>query len=123
MNINLNGTITGASAVYAEAVKSYTGSSFSSSWLTDASNYYNANTAVARLEGSAPAIASIFHFLPGIEVDTSGDFTLGQSVDLTKYRYGGEPGVLTIRAAGNLNINANLVDHPTSESRLSPSET
>jgi filamentous hemagglutinin family protein len=121
VNINLNGTITGASAVYAEAVKSYTGSSFSSSWLTDASNYYNANTAIARLEDSAPAIASIFHFLPGIEVDTSGDFTLGQSVDLTSYRYGGEPGVLTIRAAGNLNINANLVDHPTSRTSLTPS--
>ena len=121
VNINLNGTITGASAVYAEAVKTYTGSSFSSSWLTDASNYYNANTAVVRLEDSAPAIASIFHFLPGIEVDTSGDFTLGQSVDLTSYRYGGEPGVLTIRAAGNLNINANLVDHPTSRTSLTPS--
>ncbi|MGD0277879.1 MAG: filamentous hemagglutinin family protein [Smithella sp.] len=121
VNINLNGTITGASAVYAEAVRTYTGSSFSSSWLTDASNYYNNNTAVARLEGSAPAIASIFYFLPGIEVDTSGNFTLGQSVDLTNYRYGDEPGVLTIRAAGNLNINANLVDHPTDMYSLSPS--
>ena len=119
VNINLNGTITGASAVYAEAVESYTGSSFSSSWLTDALNYYNTNTAVARLEGSTSDIASIFHFLPGIEVDTSGDFTLGQSVDLTSYRYGGEPGVLTIRAAGNLNINNNLVDHPTGISQLS----
>ena len=34
-------------------------------------------------------------------------------------RYGGEPGVLTLRAAGNLNINNNLVDHPTGINQLS----
>jgi filamentous hemagglutinin family protein len=132
VKINLNGTISGASAVYAEAVKSYTASSYSSSWLTEAANYYSANTAVARLENTAPAGAATFHLLPGIEWISAGDITVSTAIDLTSNRYrtqhdidigkAAEPGVLTIRAAGNLNINNNIVDHPTSRTSLTPSE-
>jgi filamentous hemagglutinin family protein len=130
VNINLNGTVSGASAVYAEAVKSYTGSSFSQSWLDEAANYYNANMAVARLEGSAPAGAATFHLLPGIEWTSTGDITVSSLIDLsplsstyTNTRFGAasEPGVLTIRTAGNLNIDNNIVDYPTSYRTLYPS--
>jgi len=133
VNINLNGGITGASAVYAEAVKSYTytGSSFNSSWLTEAANYYNANTAVNRLENSASAGAATFHLLPGIEWTSTGNITISSLIDLsptTNTRYQSahdeslgkakEPGVLTIRAPGDLTINQNIVDHPTDLSSL-----
>ena len=56
-----------------------------------------------------------FKFVPGLEIDTSGNLTLNSDWDLTSWRYGAQqvPGVLTLRAAGNLDINANLLDHPT----------
>jgi filamentous hemagglutinin family protein len=137
VNINLNGVISGASAVYVEAVKSYTGSSFSQSWLDDAANYYNNNTAVSRLAGAAPAGSNTFHLLPGIEWTSTGDITVSSLINLsptvanTRYQTQhdkdigktAEPGVLTIRAAGNLNINNNIVDHPTSATKLTPSDT
>jgi filamentous hemagglutinin family protein len=135
VQINLNGDITGASAVYAEAVETYTGSAFNSSWLTDATSYYNNNTAVSRLEGSAPAGAATFHLLPGIEWINSGDINIGSLINLspnvanTRYQTqhdidigkAAEPGVLTIRTAGDLNINNNLVDRPTTSRSITPS--
>ena len=56
-----------------------------------------------------------FNFLPGIEARSNSDMTLMTDIDLTSYRYGsaGEPGILTLLAAGNLNINNYLVDSPT----------
>ena len=52
---------------------------------------------------------------PGAEVVAGGNLTLNSDLDLTSLRYGSNqvPGVLTLRAAGNLNINGNLIDHPT----------
>ncbi|MBI5237025.1 MAG: filamentous hemagglutinin family protein [Deltaproteobacteria bacterium] len=141
VKINLNGAIAGAVAVYAEAVKaySYTTPTLSANtqyttWLNEAASYYDANTqyttwlgegpshygantAVNRLKGAAPAGTSTFHLLPGIEVVNSGDINMdvASGWDLTNTRYGSanEPGVLTLRAGGNLNINKNLADHPT----------
>ncbi|HUN55821.1 MAG TPA: filamentous hemagglutinin family protein [Smithella sp.] len=132
VQINLNGGITGASDVYAEAFKIYDYASTSKSqWISEAQSYYAGNTAVGRLEGSAPAGAATFHLLPGIELTSTGDITISGMIDLTGYRFqtqhdidigkAPEAGVLTLRAAGDLNINANLVDHPTSEASLSPS--
>lgn len=57
-----------------------------------------------------PATESFLHLLPGVEIQSSGELTLAESVDLAGWRAGGEPGVLTLRAAGKLLINADLSD-------------
>lgn len=53
---------------------------------------------------------SRFHVQTGIEIRTDGDFTLGTDWNLGNLRSGGEPIALTVRAKGNVNINANLSD-------------
>jgi hypothetical protein len=90
----------------------------------------NASTIITSLLPASwvSTISPIFHFRPGIDVQSSGDLTLSSSIKLgtnapastlnLSNRYNGEPGVLTLQAAGNLNINANLVDHPTSTGTL-----
>jgi filamentous hemagglutinin family protein len=63
--------------------------------------------------------AGIFHLQPGAVIEQTtgdGDITLASGWNLTSWRYGSsntEPGTLSLRAAGNLNINANIVDDPT----------
>ncbi|HET6516149.1 MAG TPA: filamentous hemagglutinin family protein [Thermodesulfovibrionales bacterium] len=124
--MNLDGTIAGASAVYAEAFKLYDydgdlaiGDKTIQTWMADTQNFMGkANT--SRLLANQAGLSDSFHLLPGIEVRSSGDISLNTAWDLSSmtknkydWRYGGEPGVLTLRAAGNLNINENLVDHPT----------
>ena len=53
---------------------------------------------------------SNLHLTPGVELDSSGDITLATNLDLSTWRFndgnGGvtEPGILTFRAAGNLNF-------------------
>ena len=51
-----------------------------------------------------------FRLLSGVEMRASGDLTLAQDWNLKDSRAGGEAGVLTLRAAGDLKINANLSD-------------
>lgn len=119
IKVKINGTVSGASDVYAEAVKAYS-ETYSvealSNWLKEAEFYYNANTAIDRLNGSTGGAS--FHLLPGIEVVNSGDINIDADLDLTNYRFGADAGVLTLRAGGNLNVKANIVDHPTSYTQL-----
>ena len=70
----------------------------------------NASTIENRIFGSQPANV---HLRPGEEIDNSvGNFELQTTWDLSTLRAGHEPGLLTIRAAGNLNIDfgASLTD-------------
>ncbi len=46
---------------------------------------------------------------PGVEVTTTGTLVIGDT-DLHTYRYGGQPGVLRLRAAGDLVFNGSLTD-------------
>jgi hypothetical protein len=85
--------------------------------------------------------SSQFHFLPGVEIrganldlspgiktttidngitKTESKILTATPWDLTNKRYGTskEPGIITLRASGNLNINENLVDHPTALTSL-----
>ena len=48
--------------------------------------------------------------LSGVEIRSSGDITLGADWNMVNSAAGGETGVLTLRAGGNLNINNNLSD-------------
>jgi hypothetical protein len=47
---------------------------------------------------------------PGIEVRAPDDLALTTPLDLLTQRYGGQAGVLTLRAGGNLTIGASLSD-------------
>lgn len=51
-----------------------------------------------------------FHVIPGIEVRSAGALTLSERWDLMDWRAGGEAGVLTLRAAGDLRLDASLTD-------------
>jgi filamentous hemagglutinin len=60
-----------------------------------------------------------FSFVPGLEIDSTGNLTLNTPWDFASWRSGGIPfGMLTLRAAGNLLISQNLVDHPTTMTSL-----
>jgi filamentous hemagglutinin family protein len=50
--------------------------------------------------------------VPGIEIDSTGDLTLASAWDLSSWRFGADnvPGVLTLRAAGNLVFQQSLSD-------------
>jgi Filamentous haemagglutinin family outer membrane protein len=67
------------------------------------------------------AYGSAYHLRPGVEIDSAtpnGNLTVSGDLNLANYRYGpnatgngsGEPGVLILRAGGNLNINGSITD-------------
>jgi hypothetical protein len=54
---------------------------------------------------------STFHLRAGTEIQSSSNLTVGSDWNLySESRTGGEPGVLTLRAANNLNINGSISD-------------
>jgi hypothetical protein len=111
--------VTGATAIYAEAVKSYDYSTTSQqAWITDAQNFSGYDQAIATRLGD-PAN---FYLLPGIELYSSGDINWNTAWDAIS-RFGGEPGVLTLRAARNLTISQNLTDHSTTLTGLNASNS
>jgi filamentous hemagglutinin len=78
---------------------------------------YMANAATIKADIGALGSNATFHLVPGVELYSSGDITLLQSpsntntgIDLHTFRYNGEPMVLTLRAADNLNVNGSLSD-------------
>ncbi len=122
-NIRLNGILAGQDSVFAEAFWVYDNvgtinSTVFNKWNSK-NNTFMANAAAIK-ENILPdgSSKSWFHLLPGIEVRNTSDISLGAAWDLTSWRYAGEPGVLTIRAGSNFNINSSLVDHPTPLSSL-----
>lgn len=62
------------------------------------------------LKGKLDTGASSFRLLPGVEARNSGDIKLAADWNLTPLRHGGEAGVLTLRAGGNLDLAASLSD-------------
>ncbi len=104
--------------ITAEAYQPYTASSITtlleSSYTTASTAFMgNASTIAARLVGMTGN--TDFHLIPGIEIDSgsSGNLTLANSWNLYPkdgtYN-GGVAGVLTLRAAGDLNLNSSLSD-------------
>ena len=76
-----------------------------------------------RLSGLTGTYGQLFHFRPGVEIVSAtptGDLTVQGDLDLSRFRYGpgvnpavygsGEPGVLVIRAGGNLNVYGSITD-------------
>lgn len=117
----IGSSLSGASSVVVEAVKVYDGidtltAGGASSGTTlslatiDADNTgfaSHAGSIASRLDRAAnPA----FHVRPGVEIRSVGDLTLAQDWNMGGSRAGGEPGMLTLRAGGNLRLNGNLSD-------------
>ncbi|MFK0378617.1 filamentous haemagglutinin family protein [Pandoraea sp. NPDC090278] len=73
----------------------------------------------SRLAGLA-TYGGAFHLRPGVEISSAGDINTKGDLDLSGYRYGpgvvsgvrgsGEPGVLVLRAGGDLKINGSVTD-------------
>ncbi len=123
LNMSLNGTVTGASDIYADAMRTFaynspslnlstvygsiTGDPYLSAFLANPSN--KAGLFAHLKYGTAQ-----LHLQPSIVVtNKGGDINVDQDLDLSTVLYSGEPGTLTLRAAGNLNINGNLLCTPT----------
>ena len=54
------------------------------------------------------------NFVPGLEIDSTGNLTLNTPWNLSTWRFGANsaPGMLTLRAAGDLLIDQNLLTLP-----------
>lgn len=122
-------TVQGADSVAVNAVASYTpgdgiiDQAYLDTLDVDSSAFIDAagaNAAVdARLAGLS-GYGDAFHLRPGVEIRSDGDLTVNRELDFSGYRYGpvadpalrgsGEPGVVTIRAGGNLTINGSISD-------------
>ncbi len=107
------GDILGASRIEVEAVRAYDNVGSIGSGLIGAIHAdtlgYMANTGAITSALGMGGDAR-FALLPGIELRGSGDMSLDSGWDLLGWRFGGEPGLLTLRAAGNLSLNQSLSD-------------
>ncbi len=124
VRMNLEGKVSGASGILAEAfgIHAYTGAK-----TLGAADFTALQTDTALYMANASAIESrllsalerdgwegeALQLLPGLELRSTGNMTLGTQWDLTTWRFGGKPGALTLRAGGHLSLQADLVDHPT----------
>ncbi len=121
---NTGGTalnVSSGASVTVEAFKTYTppasltaanAATTTAIYKTDAENFAaNAGTVKTRLGMlNNPNL----HLTPGVELNSAGDLTLATNWDLSTWRFndgnGGvtEPGILTLKAAGNLNFGTNV---------------
>lgn len=114
----LDGTILGARQTIVEGVKTYLDAdgfvtsdqvaAFASDAFFEADTFAQSAAAIAAALGRAGD--SDFHVRPGIEIRSEGDLTLASTWDLFDWRFNGEPGYLTLRAAGNLTVAEDLTD-------------
>lgn len=127
----LNSTVTGARETTLEAVGVYLDkSSLDGALLStiksdntkydtniNATNTTKTQTLKERLGKDTDAS---FHVLSGVEVrsTSTGDMTLSADWNFKDAAAGGEAGVLTLRAGGNLNINNNLSDGFSTATKL-----
>jgi filamentous hemagglutinin family protein len=78
--------------------------------VTDQAAAFIAASAAGIRSRLAQADSAKFVISPGIEIRAGGDLTLVDNWNLRTDRYDGAAGVLTLRAGGDLNINANISD-------------
>jgi len=123
------GAISGASLVSVEEAKKYSVNGNIGAYGAPY-NTFMSDADMAALKSKLFAQVSatnlpLYHLLAGIELvsDPGKDLVLDTPWDLTSVRPGGEAGVLTLRAAGNLNIANNLVDHPSASYATLHSDT
>lgn len=116
--MSLAGTITGASSVSAVIDSVYQYSEITTavintinSDITTFMDTYGDSIKTTLLSHLTGVDSSIFHLTPGVVIENSGDLTLANNWDLSSWRYGGEVGVLTLRSAGDLTLNASIIDN------------
>jgi len=136
---SMAGSIAGADAIVVEAYKVYNANAITAAGATVDGGNFNvsatgaaANTVAFReagnfVTGSGASIRGVlgqtdnpaFHLRPGIEIRSSGDLTVSinetaaqhlRGWNLAPWRFGGEPGVLTLRAAGNVRFDSSIGD-------------
>ncbi|MHB1144098.1 MAG: filamentous hemagglutinin family protein [Thiobacillus sp.] len=115
---SLGSTIAGARSIAVEAVKTYAGKTTLNAGTTDSGATLGLGAITADNAAFAKHHAAIksdlgrsdVHILSGVEVRSAADLTLGADWNLATARAGGEAGVLTLRADGNLLVGANLSD-------------
>jgi hypothetical protein len=137
-NMSLGGTIRGASSVVAQIDKVYlnqfldqngntviNSASQLSQIQSDITALMNADAnlvtelpqglSLTDENGNILSAAGIFHLQPGVVIESTGNITLGTPWTLTSWRFGSgnEPGTLTLRAGGSLDIEANITDSPS----------
>ncbi|MBI4697315.1 MAG: filamentous hemagglutinin family protein [Gammaproteobacteria bacterium] len=97
---------------------------------TDAVAFMNQAGDITTALGAAASNTG-FHLRPGLEIrsasadiaGTASDLALNAIWDLSTWRFGGEAGVLTLRAAGNLDVNESLSDGFTGTDDLARTAT
>lgn len=126
--VTLSDNITGAREIVIEPVRTYPVTSTAtvitsgSAWHTENSSFVNAPAVTAQvnaLRSALGAAGAALHLRPGVEVTNTGNLSLNVTggLDLRTFRYSNaaagivnEPGVLTLRAAGNLEFTSSLSD-------------
>jgi filamentous hemagglutinin family protein len=116
----INGTIVSASQIIVEGYELFNLNNAAGATITSTveQNVYNNGTTFAgntaaimnRLFANNTALESVAEIRPGAEIiNPSGDLIMDTTWDLSTYRFGPEsvPGMLTLRAAGNLDFNYN----------------
>jgi filamentous hemagglutinin family protein len=134
INMYLNGTVKGASSVVAEIDTVYLNQFLDSTGSntvinqaainriqSDITTFMTTNSSLASTlsagltDGNGNPLGSTFQLRPGVVIEqTVGDITLSTTWSLANWRWSGEPGILTLRAAGNVNIAGSITDNPTS---------
>jgi len=101
------GTISGDSRVDLEAVRVYNDTVITAD---DQNSYDNDNRNF--IDSFNDRFGAGYALLAGVEVRSTGDLTIADAWDLSGWRYGADnlPGVLTLRAGGDLLVNAGLSD-------------
>ena len=56
------------------------------------------------------ALGSAYHLRPGMQIISNGGLTVSGTIDLSQFRYGGEPGALVLRAADTLTVTGSITD-------------
>jgi filamentous hemagglutinin len=123
---HLRGTLRGVGSVVVDAFKTYNnissltastdgGGALSVATIdADNSSFIAASGAAiqTRLANEAGLSGNLLHVQPEAEVRSAGAMSVGSTgpIDLSSFRYRGEAGVLTLRAAGNIEIAGNLSD-------------
>jgi hypothetical protein len=111
----VDSTIAGARSIAVEVVKNYAYTGNKTLGSLDLATITSDNDSFAAYHAGIKsrlgrAADPGFHVLSGVEVSATGDLTLASDWNLSTARAGGEAGVLTLSATGNLNINSNLSD-------------
>ncbi len=113
VDIEAGAVIAGAETVVVEGVQRYDSDTLGSALLAmalgEADSFMAGEAAIAQRLAAVQGIS----VRPGIEVRSDADLTVsGGDIDLSGWRFGGDdrPGVLTLRARGDIVLRASLLD-------------